>query len=58
MLSERNSRAEHYDEDEIDKSDPWRLESLLPDEQVSFSKFWEDFLETLARFKISIRANP
>lgn len=37
MLSERNSRAEHYDEDDVDKTDPWRLENLLPDEQVSLA---------------------
>lgn len=42
MLSERNSRAElyndiQYDEEiENEKSNPWDLENLLPDEQVNF----------------------
>jgi hypothetical protein len=45
MLSERNSRAElyndiQYDEEiENEKSNPWDLENLLPDEQVNFI-FW------------------
>lgn len=38
MLSERNTRAEmHYDEGiDNQRSNPWDLENLLPDEQVTF----------------------
>lgn len=43
MLSKRSSCSEQFDNDEdddleLEKSNPWNLENLLPDEQVIFTK--------------------